>query len=134
MNEFLSDLLGLNKFENKEESRLSDKLRNALSPQHQGMAIPGNINLNNRPRVKMPGGGYQTVYTMSAGIDNGKTALIPRIVNGKLLSEKEAFDHFRKSGEHMGIFHSPEAADIYDEKIHKQMGWLGPKNKWDIKK
>ena len=55
--------------------RYAQSLQNALSPQFQGMLIPGNIDLNNRPRIPIPGGGYQTVYTMTAGLDNNQIKL-----------------------------------------------------------
>jgi hypothetical protein len=101
-----------------------------MSPYTQGMMGQGNIDLANRPRIPTKNGGYQTVYTMTAGIDNGKVVLLPRIVNGKILSEQEALNHYRKSGEHMGLFHSQKAADAYDKKLHKDMGWIGKANKW----
>ncbi len=101
-----------------------------MSPYTQGMSKTGTLDLSNRPKVQLPGGGYQTVYTMTAGIDNGKTVLLPRIVNGQLLSEKDAMNHFRNTGEHMGMFHSQEAADSYDKKLHADMGWNGKKNVW----
>jgi len=105
--------------------------QNEMSPYTQGMYRQGNIDLSNRPSIPNPEGGHSGVYTMTAGIDNGKTVLIPRVVGGQILSEKDAFNHFRKTGEHMGIFHSQEAADSYDKKLHSDMGWFGPKNVWD---
>lgn len=103
---------------------------NEMTPYTQGMQKQGNIDLNNRPSIPNPQGGHSGVFTMTVGIDNGRTVLLPRVVNGKILSEKDAFNHFKNTGEHMGLFHSKEAADAYDKKLHEDMGWLGPKNVW----
>ncbi len=111
-------------------NRFLGQPKNEMTPYTQGMAKQGNIDLINRPKISTPDGGWQSVYTMTAGIDNGKTVLLPRIVNGKVLSEKDAFNHFKKTGEHMGMFHSQEAADAYDKKLHQDMGWIGKHNIW----
>ncbi len=94
----------------------------ALSPQYQGMYTPGNIDLNNRPRVFNPETGrHSTVWSMGIGLDNGKEALIPRVSDeGKILSKLEAIEQFKKSRKHLGIFHSKEAANNYAEQLHQQ--------------
>jgi hypothetical protein len=43
---------------------------------------------------------------------------------------KEAMEHFRKTGEHMGIFKSQGHADAFDKQLHEDLGWIGSKNKW----
>lgn len=103
------------------------KASHAMAP---GILEVGNVNLVDRPAIPTPDKGYQTVYTMTAGIDNGKTALLPTVIEGKQYSPKEAFNHFKKTGEHLGIFKSQEHADAFDEQLHKDMGWMGSKNKW----
>lgn len=94
----------------------------ALSPQYQGMHTPGNIDLNNRPRVFNPETGkHSTVWSMGIGLDNGKEALIPRVSDeGKILSKLEAIEQFKKSRKHLGIFHSRDAANDYAEQLHRQ--------------
>lgn len=80
----------------------------------EGMTDPGNIpNLFNRPQIKNPSGDVSTTKSMSfQGVD-GKEVLIPTIINGKQLTDEEAKSHYRITGEHLGKFDSPEAADAY---------------------
>src|SRR3954470_9925760 len=104
------------------------KASHAMAP---GILEVGNVNLIDRPKFPTPDKGYQTVFTMTAGVDGGKVALLPRVIEGKMHTPKEAFEHFKNTGEHMGIFSSREAADKFDEQLHQDMGWIGSKNKWD---
>lgn len=49
--------------------------------------------------------------SMSVNVD-GREVLIPTIdPNGNPLSEDEAYEQFEKSGEHLGMFNSPEDSD-----------------------
>ena len=84
-----------------------------------GMVKVGNIDLNARPTVKNEDGSVSTVRSMSIGVD-GKEVLIPTVVEGKVVSNEEAIAHFKKTGEHLGMFDSPEAANAYAEVLHKQ--------------
>jgi len=72
------------------------------------------------------------VKTITSEID-GKTVLLPTIINGKEVTKKEAVDHYMKTGEHLGIFKNEKDADAYDKQLHERMGWLGESNKWDKK-
>lgn len=92
----------------------------------------GNIDLENRPKVWNKEGGYSTVKTITAEFD-GKTVLLPTIINGKEVTAKVAKEHYLKTGEHLGIFKNQQDADKYDKQLHTRMGWLGESNKWDKK-
>lgn len=94
--------------------------------------VEGNINLENRPKVYNKNGDYETVKTITSEID-GKTVLLPTIINGKEVSKKEAVNHYLKTGEHLGVFKNQEQADKYDEQLHIRHGWIGKENKWDKK-
>ncbi len=94
--------------------------------------VEGNIDLENRPKVWNDKGDYQTVKTITREFD-GKTVLLPTIINGKEVSVKEATEHYLKTNEHLGIFKNREEADKYDKQLHERMGWLGESNKWDKK-
>lgn len=79
----------------------------------------GNINLNQRPRVANPAGGTSTLYSMSFGTDKGEV-LVPRVSeDGRIMSEQEAIDAYRKTGRMLGVFASPEDATRYADYLHK---------------
>ena len=92
----------------------------------------GNINLEDRPKVFNEKGQYETVKTITTEVD-GKTVLLPTIIDGKEVKPKEAIEHFKKTGEHMGIFKTRAEADKYDKQLHERMGWKGESNKWETK-
>lgn len=68
----------------------------------------GNIDLDKRiPYINPETGQTQTEYSSSFqfGPENDPVeVLLPRIVNGKPVSNNEAIDHYRKTGEHLGRF------------------------------
>ncbi|EIM25760.1 glycoside hydrolase family 73 protein [Microvirga lotononidis] len=84
-----------------------------------GLLSPGNIDLDNRPMVENPDGTISTVRSMSINVD-GVEALVPTVSDdGRLLSDEEAIDQFRATGQHLGLFDTPEAATAYAEQLHK---------------
>lgn len=85
----------------------------------QGMVTPGNIDLANRPQVKNKDGSISTVSSFSVNIDGKEVLLTPITEDGKVLSEKEAIDKYKKDGKHLGIFETPAAASAYAEQLHQ---------------
>lgn len=80
---------------------------------------PGNINLNNRPRVKLPNGQIATVRTIGVNFD-GREYVIPTISDdGRVMSRREAEDQFRKTGRHFGAFSSVGEATAFAQQLHK---------------
>lgn len=109
----------------KDEGRTREILQKAFFPNDTtGRYGKGNIDLNNRKIVKNKDGSFSTEKSFSFWDDNEKKeVLIPRVVNGKVLSEKKAIDHYYKTGENLGKFDDWRVADEYAEKLHKRNEW-----------
>lgn len=91
------------------------------APAHRsdGMLEEGNIDMSTRPLVKNKDGSVSTVRSMSINED-GKEVLIPTVSDdGRILTEKQAIDLYRRTGRHLGKFDSVEAANKYAQKLHE---------------
>lgn len=85
-----------------------------------GMLSPGNIDLTNRPRVKNADGSTSTVRSASFGL-GGKETLLPTVSDdGRILTDDQAVDQFRRTGANLGMFANPRAADAYATGLHNQ--------------
>ena len=80
----------------------------------------GNISLNDRP-VQMHDNGkdYSSLESITVEFD-GKHVLLPTIHDGKLVSEEEAMNHYRKTGRHLGIFASSKEASEHAVKLERR--------------
>ena len=81
------------------------------------MVVPGNINLDNRQVVANADGSVSTELSFSCEID-GLEVLLPTVVDGAIVSEDEAIEHFMSSGEHLGMFRTSEDAEVYAYWLH----------------
>lgn len=79
--------------------------------------LPGNLSEAIRYRVKNADGSVSTVRTMSIGTDAGEV-LIPTVIDGKVVSDEAAIEHFKKTGENFGTFKTPEEATAYAMALH----------------
>lgn len=83
----------------------------------QGMIQPGNLDPFHRKVLQNDNGTYSTTRSFSIQTDKGET-LIPQVVEGKLLSKRQAIAHFMRTGQHFGIFQNPDTADAYATALH----------------
>lgn len=78
---------------------------------------PGNLPLDIQNRAQNEDGTISTVRTISIGTDQGEV-LIPTVIDGKVVSDEEAIQHFKQTGENFGTFKTPEEADAYADALH----------------
>lgn len=81
------------------------------------------IDPSKRPPVANPDGSFSTIETTSFGSELGEV-LIPTIVNGVRVSFDEALRHFEETGEHLGIFSTPQEADAFARALSEAQGNL----------
>lgn len=81
--------------------------------------VEGNIDLDDRIVVFNEDGTFSTEISFSVEID-GLEVLLPLIIDGELVSEEEAINHFLRTGEHLGMFSSIEEAEQFAEELHLQ--------------
>lgn len=91
---------------------LPEELRGAPQP-----IIAGNLPLDIQYQVENEDGSVSTVRTISIGTDQGEV-LIPTVIDGRVVSDEEAIQHFEETGENFGTFSTPEEADAYAEALH----------------
>jgi soluble lytic murein transglycosylase-like protein len=84
-----------------------------------GLIDRGNIDLTKRPTVKNADGTVSTVRSMSFEVD-GNQVLVPTVSdNGRIMSDQEAMEAYRRTGKHLGIFDTPANATAYAKALSK---------------
>jgi len=85
-----------------------------------GLLVPGNINLRARPAVRNADGSVSTVRSMSFTDDDWRVILIPTVIGNRgVVPADQAIKHYYQTGQHLGIFEHPDAADTYARALHE---------------
>lgn len=69
----------------------------------------GTIDLDARKVYKHPDGYIQTEHSFGFSPDGRTELLVPQIIDGKPVTQKEAINHFYKTGEHLGAWDKEDA-------------------------
>lgn len=92
----------------------------------KGMTAAGNTDLRALPVIQNPDGSSSTVYSTSFTDENpksphyGKNVLVKGILNGKKTDDVDALrNQYYKTGQHLGVFDTPENADAYASRLHE---------------
>ena len=111
--------------------RVMQSINNVNSPlQVPGMKTKGNIDLDNRVRIENPDGTFSTIESMSFFVQGEGEVLIPTIdPSGKRLNEKEAKARYMETGEHLGVFETPQEATRFAKNLSLMMGDMNRINK-----
>jgi uncharacterized protein (DUF3084 family) len=87
----------------------------------KGMLERGNIDLTRQPVVRNPDGTTSTVNSTSWEIGPGRHVLVPRVLeDGRNVEAEEALEEFYRTGRHLGIFKTSEAATAFSKRLHKE--------------
>lgn len=103
-------------------SRGSGSMFDTSSEQNApGLVVPGNINIHRRPTVKNRDGSISTVRSASFEDEKGRNVLIPTVIEGRgVVPIDEAIKYYQQTGEHLGMFDTPDNADAYAQGLHEQ--------------
>lgn len=93
---------------------------NASAPRlAPGQLEAGNIDLTNRPHVKNKDGSVSTVRSIGVESD-GKHYVIPTVAEtGVILSDEEAIELWKATGDHLGVFKTRKDADNFAQNLHE---------------
>lgn len=91
-----------------------------------GLLEEGNINLDERPVVDNGDGTYSTVKSASFEED-GIEVLVPTLdPTGRQMSDEEAYQRYRDTGEFLGKFDTPDSATAYAKRLSLRQNKLLP--------
>lgn len=93
---------------------------NNIANNSLGQYGQGNIDLYNRPQVKMDDGSTATVRSMSFN-DGKNEVLIPTVSDdGKIMSDEDAIKNYYNTGKYLGKFNNVEDANNYANQLHNE--------------
>lgn len=96
----------------------SGRKSTADKAERTGIIEDSNISLSRRKPVKTKEGNA-TVRSMSFSDRKGVEILIPTVVNGRIVSDDKAIEHYYKTGKHLGKYTTPKAANKAAQRIHE---------------
>jgi hypothetical protein len=95
----------------------------------------GNIDLTNRPSVPIGDGRRASVRTTGFNF-GGKEVNLPTVSDdGRLLSNEEAIEQYKRTGRHLGVYKTPEGAARAAEALHldqEAMGMGSPQQEYNL--
>jgi len=105
----------------------------SLPGRWKGRISKGNIDIAHRPTVKNKDGSYSTVDSTSFRNNKGQEVLVPRVVNGRVVSPQEAWKHYLATGQNLGIFKDVDSANRYATSLHNQQAQMyKPRGSYDV--
>ena len=81
----------------------------------------GNIDLRIRKPINNKDGSISTVRTIGIEAD-GMYINIPTVIGGKIVSNEEAINYYRKTGKHLGKFKTKKQRDAAAKKLSIDQG------------
>lgn len=91
-----------------------------LDPTPTGLVTAGNLDIHRRPIARIDGV-ISTVRSITVTLDATHHVLLPTVSpQATIWTDRQAIDHYRETGEHLGIFNSIANADAYAEALHLQ--------------
>lgn len=94
-------------------------------PHPKGLLAKGNIDIHNRPHVRNHDGSVSTVRSIGITDDRGRNIVIPTVVGNRVVSDNQAVAHYKKTGQHLGVFKTQAQADRYAQQLHEQQAAAG---------
>jgi len=110
-----------------EDVPLFNTWKNTGPSKAKGMIAPGTIDITKRPSVHFPNGQSGSLFSYNTPIPGTtKWMVTPGITPaGHILTEEQAFDRARVTGQHLGIFDGPTAekdSEEYAVYLHLKQG------------
>ena len=87
-------------------------------PRLAGLVVRGNIDLAHRPIVRNPDGSISTVRSATFTDNRGRAILLPTVVGNRVVPDQQAWRHYLRTGQHLGIFRNERSADAYARRLH----------------
>lgn len=78
------------------------------------------LETQNKEWVPLKEGGKGTIYSATTQDEDGNYRVYPTIVNGKQMNLRDAYKYSIETGNHLGIYSTPELAEQAAIQMHNQ--------------